>query len=108
MMYFLVSTPPKMFGVVSPAFSAMSTKVAIGEAAAGFACCPNSDEWPGTKWLKSTIHRKKKTRIRMSPLDGRSAIEHRSSIGRSMPHGGFGNTNVRVTTTVVKKKAVGS
>ena len=30
MMYFLLSTPPKISDIVSPAFSAISTKLAIG------------------------------------------------------------------------------
>ena len=33
MMYFFVSTPPKMFCMVSPAFSATSVKLATGLAA---------------------------------------------------------------------------
>src|SRR5215467_10795270 len=40
MMYFLVSTPPKTFFIVRPAFSAMSTKLAadLGDEIAA-ACC---------------------------------------------------------------------
>jgi hypothetical protein len=48
MMYFLLSTPPKISDIVSPAFSAISTKLAIrcfGEGA-GFSrrhCCLHSN-----------------------------------------------------------------
>src|SRR5579863_6163703 len=44
MMYFLVSTPPKMFCAVRPAFAAMSTKVAMGAGGgAGFDGCAQSE-----------------------------------------------------------------
>src|SRR3974390_3515314 len=81
MMYFLLSTPPKISDMVSPAFSATSTKLAIGcgPLGAGFAvCCANKalarnsrrvvlamgrqkEPWPGTKSMltpdtRSQIH----------------------------------------------------
>src|SRR5438445_5994299 len=42
-MYFFVSSPPKIFCAVNPAFSAMSVKVAMAGAgaASGLACCAN-------------------------------------------------------------------
>src|SRR5208337_4581710 len=46
MMYFLLSRPPKISDIVSPAFSAMSTKLAMGCVAGdvGFAaCCANEE-----------------------------------------------------------------
>ena len=39
MMYFLVSRPPKIFGAVSPAFSATSVKLATGAGGGAFARC---------------------------------------------------------------------
>src|SRR5713101_1263102 len=74
MMYFLVSTPPKTFCAVRPAFSAMSVKVAIGAGggAGGFACCADSEGARNNKQPQTRVRKmgsiREKEETRMGPV----------------------------------------